>query len=171
MRQMKVLFVLAALLVTPLAQAGEREFRIFFNDLEGRWQGRGQKSELQADGSRTTVEYTLKWDTDSGFDDTWQTDTECRTDAGTTSYTNTRFRIVNDNLFISSHSANDPAEILENTETALSWRSYRTDWVMRRTFVFVYKIEFTSRSEATYTETVTFNGKTIESQSAVLKRR
>ena len=171
MHPLKALLASAALFLAPLAHAGEREFRAFFNDFEGRWQGRGQKTELQANGSRKTIDYTVKWDTDSGFDDTWDTQAESRTESGTTSFSNTRFRIDGDNLYISSNSPNDPAEILENTETALSWRSYRTDWVLRRTFVFVYKIEFTSRSEATYTETVTFNGKTIESQAAALKRR
>jgi hypothetical protein len=168
---LKTVFITAALLTSGLAHAGEREFRVFFNELEGRWQGRGQKIELLTDGSRKTTDYSLEWDTDSGFDDTWQTQTECKTEGGTTSFSDIRFRIVDDSLFISSHSPNDPAEILENTETALSWRSYRTDWALRRTFVFVYKIEFRSRTRASYSETVTFNGKTIESQSATLKRR
>jgi hypothetical protein len=81
------------------------------------------------------------------------------------------FLVDGDNLYISTSSPNDPAEILASSPNTLVWRSYRTDWVLRRTFVFTTRLELTSSRDLTFEEKVTFNGREIESQAATLRRR
>jgi|GEM_PF-3380683 len=154
-----------------LAAAGERDFLSFFESFEGSWRGNGSKTVLQGDGTQRETPYQVELETDDTGRDQWTTSGEFRTRDGITSYSRADFRVAGDNLYISTSGPNDPAEILQSSPRALVWRSYRTDWVLRRTFVFTTRLELTSHRDLAFEETVTFNGRRIESQTATLRRR
>ena len=153
------------------AAAGERDFLNFFDSFEGSWRGNGSKIVLQGDGTERETAYQLELETDDTGRDQWTTNGEFRTRDGIISYSRVDFRVAGDDLYISTSGPNDPAEILQSSPRALVWRSYRTDWMLRRTFVFTTRLELTSNRDLTFEETVTFNGRRIESQTAILRRR
>ena len=157
--------------MTQAALAGEKDFLNFFESFEGSWRGNGAKIVLQADGPERETAHQLELETDDTRRDQWTTSGEFRTRDGIISYSRVEFRVAGDNLYISTSSPNDPAEILQSSPRALVWRSYRTDWLLRRTFVFITRLELTSNRDLAFEETVTFNGRRIESQTATLRRR
>jgi hypothetical protein len=161
--------VLAALLCGN-AMAGQNELVSFFDALEGRWDGDGVRQVLQADGKMQPVPYEVEFDHDDTGRDEWRLDAEFKTKTGTTSFANVYFRINGDALYISTVSPIDPAEILENTPRKLTWRSYRTDWVLRRTYVTVTTFELTPGNQLKYDERVTLNGVTLQTETATLRK-
>jgi len=160
------------LIVMPFATwAGEKEFRSFFEEMEGTWRGKGARQALQADGKMQTVPYTVEFDHRNGSKNEWRTDAEFRTDSGTYTYGNVHYRLNGDALYISTVSPIDPAEILDNTDTKLTWKSYRTDWILRRTYITTTTLERVTPRQLKFSETITLNGVLLQSEAAELKLR
>ncbi len=172
MRKLKNWFSLVALfaLSGSLAQAGGKELKAFFDGFEGRWDGRGARQALLSEGKFETIPYRMEMDNDSSGRDLWTTQAEFTTESGIHSYADLQFRVEGDLLYISSVSPIDPVEVLESSSTKLSWRSYRTDWILRRTFVTTTTFELSSKRELRFEEQVTLNGALVQADSARLKR-
>ena len=166
-------------LVPPLvteAHANERVLNDFFGATEGRWRGTVSLSEIAPNGAWLERSYRAELkvvgDIRGLSDKAWTFDQEVRFADNITRPGTVVFSLEDGQLFISSHSAIEPAPIEASTPNVLLWRSRRVDPLTRNVWDSSHQLELSEDTRTLHGENrVWFNGRLATVETYSLRKR
>lgn len=119
--------LIAAMAMAPAAQAAGNSMRTYLESIEQNWQGSGENSQSQPNGSRLVTPYDLEVAVHYLGGDNWEVHNTRRLPNGYVEFNRFQFGVRGDRLQVGPNFPNEWVELVETTDTSLVYRAYRFD--------------------------------------------
>ncbi len=117
----------------------------FLASLKGHWSGQGTLSELQNNGEVEDTRYDIDVEvSEEVFDKKFDFHSSIRTEHHITRIDDMSYKVVGENLFVSTNSQTQPVNVVESTPVKLVYTIQRAEFFTGRVFDFQFTYEYSA---------------------------